>query len=473
MIKFRSVNENLLGFGFDWKTTSSSDTEKVIKQECGKSGDKFSYLIPKSDTSSNSKVTLYATTDDTNALESIPAAHFVYDALGGEDNLIYVYRINENLAWVCCIYNHEIVTGGDLIISTNDTVEEFKRLASIIGTDDLSGFSIYVDENISDLEIEQEIEFELNLTDVISSTKLSLKKCQFNKVHSNRNNIIKAIVVAVAVAGSAYYLFGDELIPSTKSSVAQPKRIDTKKLLKKLPQMQSRSTGDFIDKSITKSDDIIVREARKQELEWLNDDLKMIDEQKFIDYLYTTVYGMKSTLAGWKLSKVTFDISSSNSIEFQYIKTNQGTALTLRDELKKSTVIFSPNGNVANTFKILDNMSEAGKVSFTKSSQEEHDTIRLMHDLDMSGVTWSMNTPSETDRQETIKGLKNTDKENKRQLKLDAREVILKGSSLSQFEATKSIFEKTNKFLLERVVININNNVSWSMYGVYYNNFAK
>ena len=47
----------------------------------------------------------------------------------------------------------------------------------------------------------------------------------------------------------------------------------------------------------------------------------------------------------------------------------------------------------------------------TKSSKEEHDTIRLMHDLDMSGVTWSMNTPSETDRQETIKGLKNTDKD--------------------------------------------------------------
>lgn len=473
MIKFRSVNEISLGFGFDWKTTSSSEIEKKVKQECGKNGDRFSYYIRQEKSDSKVDSFIYTTTDEEDALDAFPAAHLIFDSLGQKEDLIFIYKISDETAWVCCIYKNEIVTGGDLIISVDNAEEEFAKLAEKLGSDDLSDITLYADKDAFDINTGREPDYELNLEDIVESSAALTKKGKFKKASSQKDLIIKAAAVAAMVLAGGYYFYGDELVTASNTNkVEEPTRVDTKKLLKQLPKMQSRNTDDFIDKSITKSDDVVIREARRQEIEWLNDDLNLISEPMFISYLHDTVFNSRSNLAGWKLTKVTFDFSNPKALELQYAKTSGGTALTLTKALSGKAIAFSPNGDIANTLIALPDLKGNNSIDFRHAINENHDVIQLMHDLDMSRIGWSMSRLNLTERQEPIKGLKDSSKENERQLKLDSREVIIKGNFLSQLQDIQPVFEKTNKFLLERVVININNKVSWSLYGVYHNNFA-
>jgi hypothetical protein len=473
MIKLRNLDGLVLGFGFDWKTVSSSQAEKTIKEECKKNGDKFSYSIAKA-SDDDSNVTIYTTIDELYEPKTVPAAHLLYNALIDKDDFIYIYPINDDQAWVCCVSQNEIVSNGDLIVSITNIKDELAKLSKALGTEDLGGFLFYIDSKLESIDSGYDADFYLDFSEVVNSTDLVIKKLTFAKVHSQKDNLIKAALVLAFAVGGGYYLFGDELTQSTASLIEQPKKVDTDKLLKKLPQMKSRDAGDFIDKSITKSDDVVIQEARRQELEWLNDDLSLLNEATFIEYLHDTLYKEPARVAGWRLAKVTFDVSFPTALEYQYIKTRQGTALTLKEEYVGTSIVFSPNGSVANIFKPIDqNFFTRNNVKFQDLVKKEHNVINLMHDLDINSLNWSMSKLNLTDRQEPIEGLRDSSKENERQLKTDSREIIVKGKFLSEILQAKKVFSSTDKFLLERVVVNIGSDISWTMYGVYHNNFLK
>lgn len=470
MVKYIDVGNSTIGFGFDWKTTSEQDAQKVIKEECTKIGDKYSYIIPQSDND-----VLYTTTDETESLSALPAAHIVFDKISDDEDLIFFYKINDKYAWVCCIYQNKIVNGGDLIIDIENISDELSRLAESLGSDDLSDFAFYADINALEAFESHEVNYEVNFDDIVADFKKSSKIKGFGKAHSNKENLFKFGVVSLFVLGLSYYLFGDSISPSqTKPVDNMPKKVDTGKLLKKLPKLENRSDEDFIDKSITKSDDIILREARKQELAWLNDDLNLIFEPDFINELYKKVYSTPTNLAGWRLKKVTFDISSPNAIEFLYTKTSSGTALTLKNATKGKLLTLAPNGKSAIVYEKVDTFkNNTKKVNFEDLANAEHNTIRLMHDLDIQGLDWNMSRLTNEDRLQPIEGLKDSSKEKMRQLKTDSRELIVKGQYLSDLEKLMPIFTQTEKLLVERIVLDINNGVSWSLYGVYHNNFAQ
>lgn len=468
MVKYRSVNNFTIGFGFDWKTTSKQDAQKVIKEECTKSGDKFSYIIPKGDND-----VLYTTADDSDSLSAIPAAHIVIEKVSDGEDLLFFYKINEKHAWVCCVYQDEIVNGGDLIIDIERIPEELAKLAESLGSDDLSDFSFYADINALEAFEGQEINYEVDFDEIVSDFKNDFKVKGFGKAYSNRDSLVKIGIASVFTLGVVYYLFGDALWSSHEKPPENiVKKVDTGTLLKSLPKLRDRDGDDFIDKSITKSDDIILREARAQELAWLNKDLNLLSEAEFLGHLYKKIYSTSTYLAGWKLKKVTFDFSSPHALEMLYTKTSSGTALTLKKATEGKPFTLSPNGKSAIVYdKVETHGDNNKKVNFEDLAQDNYNVIQLMHEMDVNGIKWSITSLNDKNRAQPIEGLKDGSKRNSRQLNTDSREIIMQGRYLSDFEKIMPVFTQTDKLVVERIVLDVNNGVSWSLYGVFHNKF--
>jgi hypothetical protein len=470
MVKYRSINDTLLGFGFDWKTANKDVIQKVIKEECTKNGDKYSYIIPQNDTD-----VLYTTSEDSDSMSTIPAAHIVFETLGKEEeDLIYFYKINEDYAWVCCIYKNQIISGGDLTISIQNLDEELIKLAELLGSDDLNGFSIYADENAITIFENQDVNYQVELSDISEQFKNEVKRKGFNNVFSNKEMLSKIGVISVVALCLMYYLMNDTVTSVTSSEQNLPRQVNTEKLLRQLPKSEKRDADELLDKSITKSDDVILRDARKQELVWLNDEINLIHEPEFLNEIYNRIIYTHSTISGWKLRKVTYDISAPKNIEYLYAKTSNGTALTLKKSIEGKPFILAPHGQSAIVYESIDTFStESSKVNFNDLAKLDFSTIELMHSLDISRTQWSMRLLPNEERLQTIEGLKDSSRENERQLRTDSREVILKGKYLSDFEKIVPIFTQTDKFILERIVLDVDRSVSWSLYGVYHNNFAQ
>lgn len=471
MVKYRNVKDTLLGFGFDWKTTNQADAQKVIKDECTKNGDKYSYIIPQNDTD-----VLYTTSEDNDALTATPASHVVFEMLGKEEeDLIYFYKINDDYAWVCCIYKKQIISGGDLIINIKNLDEELLKLIDVLGSGDLNDFSIYADENAIAIFESQDVNYQVELSDIIEQFKSEIKNKGFTSVFSNKETFIKVGVVAVAALSLMYYLMGDSTTSSNlPTNRSLPQQVNTEQLLRQLPKSEKRAEEDFLNKSITKSDDVVLRDARQQELAWLNDEINLVYEPAFLNELYSRVKTAQSSVSGWKLRKVTYDISAPENVEYLYAKTNNGTALTLKKAIKGKPFILAPNGQSAVVYESISTFSTPElKVDFNDLAKKDFNTIQLMHSLDMAQTQWNMKLIGNEERLQPIEGLKDSKRENEKQLKTDSREIILKGRYLAEFERIVPIFTQTDKFLLERIVLDVDRGVSWSLYGVYHNNFAQ
>lgn len=469
MIKFREINGVKLGFGFDWKTAQTDNAAKTIKEECTKSGDKYSF---ETQHLKESGVSLYATTDDDRALKSHPAANLIYNSFGAKEDVIYFCKIPNDQLWVCCLYQGEIVSGGDIVMSSEELEKEFENFLENLGISNLDDFSIYADNSALDVEVGIDIEFKLDLSEIVNDLSGFAQKSRFKKVHSLKDAYIKGAIVLAAVAGIAWYM-APESINSPSNVKTQPvKKVSIDKLVKELPKNQKRHKGEVVESSIMKSDDSILREAREQEINWLNRDLSLYDEASFLDQLHAELSQTPYSIAGWKLSKVVFDISNPSILEYVYSKSFGGTALTIKKELKGQPIIYSPDGKIAKTLMPVGSITEADSVDFRNVSKQEHNSIQLMHDLDVRGMKWSISPHSLEERPQVIEGLKNVSREKERQLKLDAKDLIVKGKYLAGIKSLSEVFKNTDKFLIERIVVNIDSTVNWSVYGVYYNDFA-
>jgi hypothetical protein len=177
-------------------------------------------------------------------------------------------------------------------------------------------------------------------------------------------------------------------------------------------------------------------------------------------------------LGGWSAKNYYYDISVPKYHEVVWAKKSYGTALTLKDSLKKkgiSQLQFNDNGSLVSSFvNLKDSKPDVEKNILRVMKESQRDLFHFMHDLDVKNFHWMSELTPVSERPVPIAGISNMIQAKKRQLEVKTRDFRISGSGINEIEKLANLLESHDRFLVQRLSFDFNQNFNWIIYGVFY-----
>ncbi len=454
--------------GLSWQTTTKSNIKLDIKSSADQLGNYYAIDYP----TLNDDELQFSLADNELVLGNPSGGELLLTA-EIDENLIYLCPLNSTSVWCCIIYNGSIVVGGDKIISLHDFQSEFNELTSQLSISH-EQFNVYCDTK-SNEDIKAFSNAELSIDDIyenIEIDKLS-KFYALNEVAEKKPKKILHISAALIIAG----LIGYNFYPEEEVIVDVQPVLNVDDMRKKLPQSRSRSIGDFVNQKIGPSRSQLLEDAYQEEIAWHNIDYNLIDESNLIKKITNFISESEINRGGWTLKQYVFDYSQASVHELLWEKTARGTALTLKQNIDNNTngdLYFDERGLSASSFHPVGNLKpDIEKDIKVVMAKSDDNIISITHDLDRGHYIWFTNKREVDERPVEIEGISNVTEAKKRQFRYQSKSLRINGSGISQLSQLGIILSKHDRFMIERVVFDFDNNFKWLVYGVFYEHEQK
>jgi hypothetical protein len=463
MIKVIDIQGISLTIGTDW---FSCESESKLSSDIKSQSDKAAMPYVSHRKSSDNGIIQYSLSDDDKSLNSYSGADLVSSVIE-DSNFIYIYKINDALSWIFSCYDGEIVSGSDRLIPNENIQDNVDKVIESLQID-ISQFSVHVD---SSLEVELD-----ELSDVITNISSILEVSTTRELvtfYLARKKLPKKAIAAIATAiiiSTGYLAFDGS---DDASEGFKKPDIDISTLRTKLPKSASsiRGRNDIINSEIIKTSSEVIVDAYEEELKWINNDLSNISEIKLFTQIIEKLKIQDMYNGGWKSSSFIFDYSQPTVFEVTWGKKPYGTSLTLSRSLEYDYISFDETGHSASSFHNTSSLEENKRENLINIlNDKEGDLTHFMHEIEVSRLGWyaEINKPSK--RPKPIDGVKNKVVAEERQLKTNSRTFRITGNGIYNISKFQTIVSKYDRFMIERVVVELNSKLDWVIYGVFYEN---
>lgn len=380
-------------------------------------------------------------------------------------DLIFIESIEDSI-WICAISNHEVLAGGDRIVSTKDAQEAFDDLLSAFG-DDSDDLIIVQSELASEkisIDSDESLDFDALITNAdVEKFSKEFSGYKIDSAKQGSNTILLGIIAAMAVGAAGYHFVGPGFGPNAAPAIVFPEQITA-------PRDQI-----IVKPAAKESKQTILDKAYAQEVSWIRSDFNKSDPVKTIMRLIAFDTVNPRHVAGWSVREIKFDRKRPRSIQVLWKRARIGTPISLRQALTGASAIkVRLDGNAAvsvhNVVDKFDNGygSDFDIVGFIRSNGYKHEN--MMHDLISMNYIWEMSPYVASDRPQPIEGIKNSQKASIRQLNLSAKNIIIGGTSRDDLTAFINILNSAPTFKLKTISINLEAGFQWSIDGELYEN---
>ncbi len=411
-------------------------------------------------------VTQYTLSDEDKSLNSYSGADLVSSVIS-EEHFIYVYKVSEALSWVFACSEGEVVSGSDNLVQNKGLGESIKKILESLQID-VEQFSVHVDSAL-EVELDDFADVVTNMSDILDIADTgSLAKFYLARKKLPTKIILPVVLAAIIGAGYMAVSGGDAIVEGIKTQ-----KVDISKLRTKLPKSSSsiRGRNDHIDMGIIKTSSEVIVEAYEEEIRWLNSDLNEISEGKLFDDIVKTLKKQNMYKGGWRSASFIFDYSQPSVYEVTWGKKPYGTSLTLSQSLQYDHISFDETGHQASSFHNTSDLETGSKKNLVKILKDNtNDLTHFMHELEISELGWYAEINPVSKRPKPIEGVKNKVVAEERQVKTSSRTFRITGKGIYNIEVFKSLVVKYDRFMVERVVVELNNKLDWVIYGVFYEN---
>lgn len=380
-------------------------------------------------------------------------------------DIIFIDSLDEDLHWICAISNHEVLAGGDRIISSDELKEVFEEfLSSFEDSEDLLIVQSAESLEFCDLDADENLNFEdlMVNAEVEKFTKeFSLYKVEVIK--SGSSTPILALMAVISLSAMGYHFVGPGFFNKKEPEIVFPS------------QDQSIVEQMVIERKPKVTEKDILRAAYEEEVQWLREDFNKSSPVKTIMRILAFDSLSSKYVAGWEAKELIYTYDDSDAIRIVWKRTGLGTPISLRQQLTNAASIsFKLNGDTAvSTYNVVDIYDNGfGKdfdiLGFIKNSNYKHEN--MMHDLISMGYLWDMKNAEFGERKSPIKGLKNKQKAKLRQLHLNVKTITVGGYNQDDLAAFVSVLDYAKTFQLKKISINLEENFQWSVDGELYEN---
>lgn len=462
MIKAKLLGKKTLIFGLSWNQTSKESLQSDIKLESDRIAMDYS-VFRRYETPEDKIVYQFALSDYEESSGALSAA----DVLSSlQEDLVFIYSINDSECWICVIHDGVIVSGGDVVIKKESFYDSYQKLLTDLELD-LSQFRIYADTNAIDFAdgiYEAEIDFE----EVLDQVDFS----DFQVFAKIRKNIQKYILAGVGIAILGLGIYVASSFKEDEVVMQQQPRPSIENMRLKMPEERQRNVGDIVNQRVGPSRSQIMEDAYREEISWLNFDYNLNDESKLLNEIASFLRKQNINEGGWVARNYYYDISAPRFHEIVWSKRHYGTALTLRRSLENKGVHqlqFNDNGTRVSSFmRASDTRPDRNVDVLRVMSSSERDLFYFMHDLDTNNFSWSSESTPVSERPVAIAGISNMMQARTRQLKMQSRNFRISGIGISEIEKLSILLESHDRFLIQRLSFDFNQNFNWIIYGVFY-----
>lgn len=461
MIKTKLLHNKQVFFGLVWNQSTKDNLALDIKTESERLALGNS-VFRKHQNTDGADVYQFALCDSDGAAGGYAAADLLSSAL---DDVIYIYAIDAEFVWVCVIHDGEIVSGGDIVFDADNFVESFKLLLSDLDVD-IEQFKVYADKGATEIA-EGIYEGEVDLLEIIS--KVDFKSV--NAFKKTRKVVSKKVLLAVGAAlivGTGYLLMDSE--PEVVMIEQPRQRIEDMRL--RLPKSENRVIGDLVNQKVGPSKSQVMEDAYQEELAWLNYDFNINSTPAVLKAAARFIRNQDMHTGGWVANNYYYDISSPHFHEVVWSKKTYGTALTLKGALESkgiNKIIFNDKGTKVSSFVEIEGVKvDKSRNILDVMKNNKRDLFFFMHDLDMGNFTWTSELTPVSERPKAIEGITNTAQAKKRQLKVQSRNFKISGSGLDEMNKLSVLFNGHDRFVMQRLSFDFNQNFNWIVYGVFY-----
>lgn len=464
MIRAKLLGEKTVLFGLAWSQTEKDSLTADIKSESDRIAMDYS-VFRSYDTPDEKVLYQFALSDYDESLGAFSAADILSSL---QESVVFIYEINSTECWVCVIHEGGIVSGGDTVVKKDGFHESYQKILMDLDLD-ISQFKVYADKNAASFA-EGIYEAEIDFEEIIEQVDFS----DFQSFSKVRKNVQKYILggMGLLLLGSAIYLASsfkaDEVV------MKQQPRPSIENMRLKMPDEKKRNVGDIVNQKVGPSKSQIMEDAYKEELSWLNFDYNLNNDAKLLGEIAKFLRKQNINEGGWVARNYYYDISAPRYHEIVWSKRAYGTALTLRDSLAQKGVDqlqFNENGSRVSSFIALSDTSpEKEKDILNVMRESRRDLFHFMHDLDTKNFNWLSELTPQSERPVAIKGINNMAQAKTRQLKLQSRSFRISGRGINEIEKLSILLKDHDRFLIQRLSFDFDQNFNWIIYGVFYEN---
>jgi hypothetical protein len=377
-------------------------------------------------------------------------------------DLLFIDNIGNDSLWICAISNHEVLAGGDKVVSLDEAVDVFNDILSSFG-EESDELVIVKGENVPD-DIE---------SDKVSSFDELIKEAEVNKfskefssykidsVKSESSTILLAIVAVMSLGAIGYHFIGPGFGPKKGPEIVFPENnfpIDQLTVTEKIKQVPMKD---------------LLENGRKEEINWLRNDLNTSSPSKTIMRYLAFDSLSPRHVAGWTATQIIFERKRSSSFRVLWKRSNLGTPLSFRANLKDASLIkIALTGNTAASIHDVVDLYDNGYgedfdiLGFIKNNPYKYEN--MMHDLISMGYLWNMVEYDPGDREIAITGIKNAQQSMIRQLENKAKLVDVGGTSRDDLTAFINILDNAPTFKINHISVNLETGFEWNVNGVLY-----
>jgi len=462
MIRAKLLGGKKILFGLNWSQTSKDLLQADIKSESDRVAMDFG--VSRSYETPEGKVFYQYSLSDYDESQGAYSGADILSSL--QENVVFIYSISETEFWVCVVHNGEVVSGGDTVIAKEDFNDSYQKILSEMEID-ISQFKVYADSNAAG-EVEGIYEAEIDFNEIIDQVEFK----DFQSFFKVRKNVQKFVLAGLGIA----FIVGAAYLASTLKEeevvMKQQPRPQIEDMRLKIPDDKKRKVGDIVNQKVGPSKSQIMEDAYREELAWLNFDYNLNQDDKLLLNITDFLRNQNINEGGWIARNYYYDISAPNHHEIVWSKRDYGTALTLKNSLEARGIKqlqFNGNGSRVSSFIPIENASPKKEKNITKVMKEsDRDLFHFMHDLDVKNFTWLSELTPESERPIPIAGVNNMAQAKTRQLKIQSRDFRITGSGLTDIEKLSILLREHDRFLIQRLSFDFNQNFNWIIYGVFY-----
>lgn len=379
-------------------------------------------------------------------------------------DLLFIENIGDDSLWICAISNHEVLAGGDKLVSLDEAVDVFNDILSSFGEGSDELVIIKGENVLDDIEADKVSSFDELIQEAeVNKFSKEFSSYKIDSVKSDSSTMLLAIVAVMSLGAIGYHFIGPGFGPKKGPEIVFPANdfpIEQLTVTEKTPKISIKE---------------LLAAGKQQEIDWLRNDLNVSSSSKTIMRYLAFDSLSPRHVAGWTATQIIFESKRKDSVRVLWKRDNLGTPLSFRENLKDASLIkIALTGNTAASIHKVVDLYDNGYgedfdiLGFIKNNPYKYEN--MMHDLISMGYLWSMVEYDPGDREIAIKGIKNAQQSMTRQLENKAKLVDIGGVSRDDLTAFINILDNAPTFKINHISVNLEAGFEWNVNGVLYEN---
>lgn len=374
------------------------------------------------------------------------------------ENLISGVATLDGRIWLCVVTGHQVVAGGDIVVSEEHFPEKFKSFLSDLNEAGIS-LDIFLDKVASDLVSDEATLEGEDVDDLFDLPFMQgiKRRVRIARVYFNKK-LIFAGAAGVLVVGAVFMMLSSgpsepDLAPSDLAWAPPPPKEDQEaKLLKQQQALEAA-----------------LEEAKEQERQWLREDFNAADEATLIATVIGTWTSSPGDVqGGWLATGMAWSLGTPGEVEVAWRPAEGGTTLLFRESMQDIDIAFDGKGSRAITrHRIEASSTDIDAIAIINDAPT--DPHVLSHALTYMGLQVQFEQPALLERRVPLKDIAGAPGGNTSLLRLSVMPFSISGVGPSSLAVLADAVELMPTGVIESITINPRNQ-DWKVSGVIYEN---